>query len=240
MAADRRRTSPTRPAPPCWSTCGSPRAAGPTTLYAVLRPGAGEHPRRRHRPHRRRRAASPPTATGRPARSSARPAVRRHLERLPRHQRRLDRPARRRPARRPLHVGRPRATWCRPRRPGSPAGRPRPPTLALGFGAGRRRRAGRGARRRCGRGFGAGRAAYARGWHAVPGRARRPAAVAARPVQRQLYRVSAMVLAAGEDKTHRGAYVAAPAAPWAFGRDDPSGAVPPGLVARPLPDRHRR
>ncbi|GIF44819.1 glycoside hydrolase family 15 protein [Actinoplanes xinjiangensis] len=39
----------------------------------------------------------------------------------------------------------------------------------------------------------------------------------------RLWRVSAMVLAAAEDKTHRGAYVAAPAAPWAFGRDDPSG-----------------
>ncbi|MFF5290763.1 glycoside hydrolase family 15 protein [Paractinoplanes globisporus] len=38
-----------------------------------------------------------------------------------------------------------------------------------------------------------------------------------------LYRVSAMVLAASEDKTHPGAYVAAPASPWAFGRDDPSG-----------------
>ena len=32
-----------------------------------------------------------------------------------------------------------------------------------------------------------------------------------------------MILAASEDKTHRGAYVAAPAAPWAFGSDDPSG-----------------
>jgi glucoamylase len=32
-----------------------------------------------------------------------------------------------------------------------------------------------------------------------------------------------MVLAASEDKTHRGAYVASPSAPWAFGRDDPSG-----------------
>src|SRR4029450_10378344 len=32
-----------------------------------------------------------------------------------------------------------------------------------------------------------------------------------------------MVLAATEDKTYRGAYVASPSAPWAFGRDDPSG-----------------
>ncbi|MCU7727014.1 glycoside hydrolase family 15 protein [Actinoplanes sp. KI2] len=38
-----------------------------------------------------------------------------------------------------------------------------------------------------------------------------------------LYRVSTMVLAASEDKSHPGAYVAAPASPWAFGRDDPSG-----------------
>jgi glucoamylase len=38
-----------------------------------------------------------------------------------------------------------------------------------------------------------------------------------------LYRVSTMVLAASEDKTHPGAYVAAPSSPWAFGRDDPSG-----------------
>ena len=29
-------------------------------------------------------------------------------------------------------------------------------------------------------------------------------------------------LAAGEDKTYRGAYVASPSSPWAFGRDDPS------------------
>lgn len=36
-------------------------------------------------------------------------------------------------------------------------------------------------------------------------------------------RTSAMVLAALEDKRHPGAYVAAPAAPWAFGSDDPSG-----------------
>ena len=99
--------------------------------------------------------------------------------------------------------------------------RPRPRTLALGFGADR----GRGARHRRAalrRGFGAAARAYARGWHAyldgLDARRR-----AARPEQRQLYRVSAMVLAASEDKTHRGAYVAAPAAPWAFGRDDPSG-----------------
>jgi glucoamylase len=41
--------------------------------------------------------------------------------------------------------------------------------------------------------------------------------------ERRLYRTSQMVLAASEDKTNPGAYVAAPAAPWAFGTDDPSG-----------------
>src|SRR4029450_9317698 len=41
--------------------------------------------------------------------------------------------------------------------------------------------------------------------------------------EQRLYRVSVMVLAASEDKTYRGAFIASPSAPWAFGRDDPSG-----------------
>jgi glucoamylase len=65
-------------------------------------------------------------------------------------------------------------------------------------------------------------AAYARGWHAYLGGLKTPPGSLHNAYERQLYRVSAMVLAASEDKTHRGAYVAAPAAPWAFGRDDPS------------------
>src|ERR1700741_928832 len=35
--------------------------------------------------------------------------------------------------------------------------------------------------------------------------------------ERQLYAVSAMVLAASEDKTYRGAFIASPSIPWAFG-----------------------
>ena len=35
--------------------------------------------------------------------------------------------------------------------------------------------------------------------------------------QRQLYAVSAMILAASEDKTYRGAFIASPSMPWAFG-----------------------
>jgi glucoamylase len=43
--------------------------------------------------------------------------------------------------------------------------------------------------------------------------------------QRQLYAVSAMVLAASEDKTYRGAFIASPSIPWAFGTGliNPSG-----------------
>ncbi|MFC7529820.1 glycoside hydrolase family 15 protein [Actinoplanes sp. GCM10030250] len=69
------------------------------------------------------------------------------------------------------------------------------------------------------RGFPAVAREYAHGWSRYLDGIHRPPAAA----DRRLFRVSAMVLAATEDKTHRGAYVAAPAAPWAFGRDDPSG-----------------
>ncbi|MFC3989719.1 glycoside hydrolase family 15 protein [Actinoplanes siamensis] len=91
-------------------------------------------------------------------------------------------------------------------------------TLALGFGstAGRARDTGLASLRR---GFGTAAREYAAGWRGYLGGLREPPAVA----DRTLWRVSAMVLAALEDKTHRGAYVAAPGSPWAFGRDDPSG-----------------
>jgi glucoamylase len=43
--------------------------------------------------------------------------------------------------------------------------------------------------------------------------------------ERQVYAVSAMVLAASEDKTYRGAFIASPSSPWAFGTGliNPSG-----------------
>ncbi|MFG1610639.1 glycoside hydrolase family 15 protein [Actinoplanes sp. NPDC049265] len=88
-------------------------------------------------------------------------------------------------------------------------------TLAVAFGGG--------ARASLGRGFDRVARDYADGWHHyVDGLRAAPASLRGAD-QRQLYRTSAMVLAASEDKTHRGAYVAAPAMPWAFGRDDPSG-----------------
>jgi glucoamylase len=64
--------------------------------------------------------------------------------------------------------------------------------------------------------------AYARGWHGYLKHVKHPPSSLRGEYERQLYRMSAMVLAASEDKTHRGAYVAAPNMPWAFGRDDPS------------------
>jgi glucoamylase len=91
-------------------------------------------------------------------------------------------------------------------------------TLALGFGSSEQA-ALDGARDGLRRGFGPIAREYAAGWRHYLGGLRRPPAVA----DRTLWQVSAMVLAASEDKTHRGAYVAAPGAPWAFGRDDPSG-----------------
>jgi glucoamylase len=99
--------------------------------------------------------------------------------------------------------------------------RGRSATLALGFGpdAAAALAASRGS---LGQGFPAVARAYARGWRGyLAGLDDPPASL--RGAQRQLYRVSAMVLAASEDKTHRGAYVASHSMPWAFGRDDPSG-----------------
>ncbi|AGL17143.1 glycoside hydrolase family 15 protein [Actinoplanes sp. N902-109] len=90
-------------------------------------------------------------------------------------------------------------------------------TLALGFGT--PATAAATARASLRRGFGAVARDYAYGWHRYLGTLRNPP----HGSDPRLYRVSVMVLAASEDKTHRGAYVAAPAMPWAFGRDDPSG-----------------
>jgi glucoamylase len=65
--------------------------------------------------------------------------------------------------------------------------------------------------------------AYARGWHAYLRGLKTPPSSLRGGYQRQLYEVSAMVLAASEDKTHRGAFVAAPNMPWVWGRENPSG-----------------
>ncbi|BBH68850.1 glucan 1,4-alpha-glucosidase [Actinoplanes sp. OR16] len=91
-------------------------------------------------------------------------------------------------------------------------------TLALGFG-GSPSAARAGTRSVLARGFDTALRAYETGWSKYLRSLNRPPEVA----DERLWKASAMILAASEDKTHRGAYIAAPAAPWAFGRDDPSG-----------------
>ncbi|GIE94557.1 glycoside hydrolase family 15 protein [Paractinoplanes rishiriensis] len=95
-------------------------------------------------------------------------------------------------------------------------------TLALGF-AGDSRGAISAATTSLRRGFGPISRDYAYGWKQYLAGLRQPPASLRSEAARRLYRTSAMVLAASEDKQNPGAYVAAPAAPWAFGRDDPSG-----------------
>jgi glucoamylase len=91
-------------------------------------------------------------------------------------------------------------------------------TLALGFGADAAPAASA-ARDSLAGGFAAASGAYAAGWHAYVG------SLNSAPAFQQTYDVSAMTLAAHEDKTHRGAYVASPTMPWVWGTglENPSG-----------------
>ena len=66
-------------------------------------------------------------------------------------------------------------------------------------------------------GFGAVARRYAASWHGYLATLRRPPASLRGARQRRLYTVSEMVLAALEDKTYRGALVASPTMPWAWG-----------------------
>lgn len=99
-------------------------------------------------------------------------------------------------------------------------------TLALGFGqdvAGARRAARSSLRDR----FGRVAAAYGAGWRRYLDRLPRPRSLTT-PELRTQYETSLLVLAASEDKTHRGASIASPSMPWAWGRltvepDRPSG-----------------
>ena len=96
--------------------------------------------------------------------------------------------------------------------------------LVLSLGFGRSRSGARGAAQTALRsGFGAVSTAYESGWHrylhslkAAPGSSS----------YRAIYDVSAMVLAASEDKTYRGAFIASPTMPWVWGTglENPSGA----------------
>jgi glucoamylase len=75
-------------------------------------------------------------------------------------------------------------------------------------------------------GFPAVAGSYADGWHAYLAGLKAPPASLTTSLELQTYAVSAMVLAASEDKTYRGAYIASPTMPWAWGTglENPSGA----------------
>jgi glucoamylase len=97
-------------------------------------------------------------------------------------------------------------------------------TAALGFGGGTSA-ALTGARASLSIGFGVTRTAYDAGWHGyIAGLDGVPASAAG---QSTIYNVSVMTLAAHEDKTHRGGYIASPSMPWIWGTpkiENPSGA----------------
>jgi glucoamylase len=68
---------------------------------------------------------------------------------------------------------------------------------------------------------------YASGWHDYLARLKQPPQSLSSSEEQLAYSVSQMALAASEDKTYRGAYVASPTMPWAWGLltiDDPSDA----------------
>src|SRR5206468_3267499 len=60
-------------------------------------------------------------------------------------------------------------------------------------------------------------ARYIAGWHRYLRTLHKPPRSLANAAERREYATSEMVLAASEDKTHRGAFVASPTMPWAWG-----------------------
>lgn len=99
-------------------------------------------------------------------------------------------------------------------------------TLVLGFGS-NANEALQTAQQSLHTGFDAIARAYADGWHDYLSSLNKPPASLTTPLERETYRVSEMVLAASEDKTYRGAYIASPTMPWDWGTTDlenPSGA----------------
>ena len=97
-------------------------------------------------------------------------------------------------------------------------------TLALGFGS-TESAAIVAANASLGTGFDQVSEEYVKGWDGYLNSLLEPPSSLFTHDQRQLYAVSAMVLAASEDKTCRGAFIASPSMPWAFGTGllNPSG-----------------
>ncbi len=98
-------------------------------------------------------------------------------------------------------------------------------TLSLGFG-GTTRAALSTAQGSLAGGFASAETAYRSGWHGYLGSLKAAPASVGTSLERTTYDVSTMTLAAHEDKTYRGAYIASPSMPWVWGQglDDPSGA----------------
>ena len=111
------------------------------------------------------------------------------------------------------------ATSCRARGRALDGVRKRPTmTLAIGFGAQRRRRGGDRGRRRSRAASGARAAASTRAGCAYLRSLKAPPRSVARDARlRRLYEQSVLVLAASEDKTYRGASIAAPSMAWIWG-----------------------
>ena len=97
-------------------------------------------------------------------------------------------------------------------------------TLALGFASSKSEALER-ARDSLAEGFDQVAPEYADGWNKYLESLRPAPPTLSSRQERQLYAVSAMVLAAMEDKTYRGAFIASPSLPWAFGTGliNPSG-----------------
>jgi glucoamylase len=91
-------------------------------------------------------------------------------------------------------------------------------TLALGFGPNRGQALGT-AESSLRQGFSRLAGEYAGGWRAYLAALRGVPSSAATEREQEVYTTSVMVLAASEDKHHPGAFIAAPALPWAFGFD---------------------
>jgi len=91
-------------------------------------------------------------------------------------------------------------------------------TLVLSFGTDRGQALST-ARRSLATGFPAAAAEYRDGWRTYLAGLRRPPSAVGTAHERAVYRSSVMVVAATEDKRHPGAFIAAPALPWAFGFD---------------------
>jgi glucoamylase len=87
-------------------------------------------------------------------------------------------------------------------------------TVSLGFGH-TSQRSGQVARQALGQPWTTTAAQYDDGWHGYLGTLK-PVPASASAIQRE-YEASALVLAAGEDKAHPGAFVASPSMPWVWG-----------------------